>query len=154
MINKQEELIEELRILKEEKGFTFQQIADRTRENGEEVSLSTIKLVFSDKRQHNHDYNNILVPIFNAMSPKSEDDDITIKILQTRLEMKNEIIAQLRERLDKKENNYKDREEFLIDQLNFCKDQIQFKDSQIKRLNEAIDRKDKMIRRKLIEDAE
>lgn len=49
MVNKQEKLIEELRILKKEKGFTFHQITDRTRENGEEISLSTIKLVFSDK---------------------------------------------------------------------------------------------------------
>ena len=45
-------LITELKQLKKLKKMTLQQIADQTRENGEEVSLSTIKLVFSDEAKH------------------------------------------------------------------------------------------------------
>ena len=43
MINaKKLELINELKALKEEKGMSYQQIADKTAENGEPVSLSTV----------------------------------------------------------------------------------------------------------------
>lgn len=49
------EFIEELKALRKEKGITYQQIADETEVNGEAVSLSTIKHVFSDKYSHDHD---------------------------------------------------------------------------------------------------
>lgn len=155
MVNaKKLELIEELKALRMEKGITYQQIVDGTEENGCPVSLSTVKLVFSDKRNHDHDYNNVLKPIADVLSPPSQDDQLEVKILQTRLELKEEIILQLQQRLEKKERKHKDREDFFIEQLNFYREQIQFKNSQIKRLNEAIDRKDKMIRERLIEEKE
>ena len=147
MVNaKKLELIEELN----EKGITYQEIADRTELNGEAVSLSTIKMVFSEKHHHDHDYNKVLRPIANVLSPVSDDDSLNVRILQTRLELKDEIISQLQARLDQKERVSKEREEFLKEQLKFYRDQIQFKDLQIKRSNEAIDRKDAMIRKYLI----
>ena len=153
MVNvKKRELIEELKTLRIEKNITYQQIVNKTIENGTPVSLSTVKHVFSDKYNHDHDYENVLKPIAEVLSPPSDDDQLEIKILQTRLELKEEIISQLRERIDRKESKHKKREEFLMDQLQFYREQIQFKDSQIKRLNEAIDRKDAMIREKLIEE--
>lgn len=153
MVNaKKLELIEELKALRKEKGITYQQIADETEALGTRVSLSTIKLVFSNKFSHDHDYNNVLKPIADVLSPPASDDQLELKILQTRLELKDEIISQLQTRLHNKDKKHKDREDFLMEQLDFYKGQIQFKDSQIKRLNEAIDRKDKMIREKLIED--
>lgn len=155
MVNaKKLELIEELKALRVEKNMTYQQIVDLTAANGCQVSLSTVKHVFSDRHNHDHDYNNVLKPIADALSMPSDDDALALKVLQTRLSLKDEIIKQMQERLDKKDSRHRDREEFLIDQLNFYKEQIQFKDGQIKRLNEAIDRKDKMIRKKLIEDNE
>lgn len=153
MVNaKKLELINELKALRLEKGITYQDIADRTEANGEAVSLSTIKMVFSDRFQHDHDYNKVLRPIANVLSPP--EDTLSDKILQTRLDLKDEIIGQLQTRLDRKERVSKEREEFLKEQLQFYRDQIQFKDSQIKRLNEAIDRKDAMIRKYLINETE
>lgn len=155
MVNaKKSELINELKALRLEKGITYQDIADRTEANGEAVSLSTIKMVFSERFQHDHDYNKVLRPIANVLSPVSDDDSLNVRILQTRLELKDEIISQLQARLDRKEHVSKEREEFLKEQLKFYRDQIQFKDSQIKRLNEAIDRKDAMIRKYLINETE
>lgn len=155
MVNaKKLELINELKALRAEKGITYQEIADRTEENGEAVSLSTIKMVFSDRFQHDHDYNKVLRPIANVLSPVSDDDSLNVRILQTRLELKDEIISQLQTRLDRKERVSKEREEFLKEQLKFYRDQIQFKDLQIKRSNEAIDRKDAMIRKYLINETE
>lgn len=153
MVNaKKLELIEELKALRKEKGITYQQIADETEALGTRVSLSTIKLVFSNKFSHDHDYNNVLKPIADVLSPPATEDQLELKILQTRLELKDEIIIQLQARIATKDRKHKNREEFLMEQLNFYKEQIQFKDSQIKRLNDAIDRKDEMIRRRLIED--
>lgn len=153
MVNtKKHELIEELKALRKEKDITYQYIADKTLENGTPVSLSTIKLVFSDTKNHDHDYNNILRPIADVLSPRTEDDQLEVRILQTRLELKEEIINQLQIRISKKDKKHSDREAFLMEQLGFYKDQIIFKDSQITRLNEAIDRKDKMIRERLLED--
>ena len=155
MVNEKKlELIDELKALREEKGITYQEIADRTVANGTPVSLSTIKHVFNDRYNHDHDYNNVLRPIADVLSPPTDDDQLATKILQTRLELKEEIILQLQKRLERKEQKHKDREDFLMEQLRFYKEQIEFKDSQIKRLNLAIDRKDEMIRRHLIEDKE
>lgn len=146
MVNeKKRELIRELKELRKQKGVTYQQIADSSG-----VSLSTVKLVFSDTHHHDHDYNHILKPIANALASPTEEDGLTAQILRTRLEYKDEIIGQLQTRLDTKEEKHRTREAFLMDQLQFYREQIQFKDSQIKRLNEAIDRKDAMIRERLI----
>ena len=111
MVNaKKLELIKELKALRKEKGMTYQEIADKTMENGHPVSLSTIKLVFSDTRSHDHDYNNVLKPISDVLTPPSEDDTLELKVLQTRLELKEEIINQYQNRLDSKEK----KQQFLI----------------------------------------
>ena len=104
MINaKKLELINELKALREEKGMSYQQIADKTAENNEPVSLSTIKLVFSKNNKHDHDYANVLKPIADVLSFPNENDSLDKKILQTRLELKDEIIEQLKIRLETKE---------------------------------------------------
>lgn len=150
---KKDELIEELKALRIEKGITYQEIADKTEENGEAVSLSTIKLVFSDKSKHVHDYNKILRPIANVLSPPSEGDALELKILQTRLELKEEMLLRSQEQLKTKEQKHKDREQFYTDLIDFLQDQIRSKDEQInskdeqiKHHNEAIDRKDAVIK--------
>jgi hypothetical protein len=150
---KEKELIEELKRLRIERGFTYQEIADKTEENDEPVSLSTIKLVFSDRDTHQHDYKRMLKPIANVLLP-FEDDKTESQIVQTILDYKNEIIRQLQERIDKKESRYRLQIQSLEEDNKFLKDQIRFKDSQIKRLNEAIDRKDAIIRKKFIESSE
>lgn len=153
MLNaKKLELIEEMKALRLEKGITYQQIADETEKNGEGVSLSTIKHVFSDRLNHDHDWRNVLRPIANVLMPPSDEDNLEIKTLQTRLELKDEIIKQLQSRLESKEKKHKDREEFLREQISFYKEQIHFKDDQIKRFHENIDRKDAMIRKLLVDE--
>lgn len=159
MLNEQKlKFIDELRELREVRGLTYQQIADETEANGEAVSLSTIKHVFSEKYSHDHSWESVLRPIANVLMPPSEDDDLETKALQTRIELNKEIIKQLQERLESKEQKHKDREEFLIEQIAFYKEQIKtkdeqirFRDKQIKRYEENIDRKDAMIRELILE---
>lgn len=147
MVNtKKLELIEELKELRIQKGMTYQQIADKTEENGEAVSLSTIKLVFSQNNQHDHDFNKILRPIANALSPQSENDSLETKTLTTELELKDEIIEQLKNRIDAKESKFAEREQFYIKTIEFLQEQISSRDEQIKHHNEAMDRKDNTIK--------
>lgn len=147
MVNKKkEELIEELKELRIQKEMTYQQIADETERIGCPVSLSTIKLVFSDKRNHNHDYNTILKPIADVLSPPNVDDDLDTKTLQTRLELKEEIIKQYQERLENKEKKHKDRELFYMNLIEHLQAEISFKNEQIKHHNDAMDRKDAMLK--------
>lgn len=166
MVNeKKRKLIEELRQLREQKGITYQEIADITAENGEPVSLSTVKKVFSEKYAHDHDYNHVLKPIADVLTPPSENDTLEIKILQTRLELKEQKIFELEERLAKKDENYKEREAFYKEQINFFSKQtnsrdehinnrdnhIKNLDNHISRLNDAIERKDALIRQLLFD---
>ena len=146
--NKKLELIRELQELRQQKGMTYQQIADKTAANGEAVSLSTIKLVFSTTRTHDHDYNIVLKPIANALS---DEDTLEIKVLQTRLSLKDEIISQLRERIARKEQRYRDQEAMLLEQLAFYRDEVKFKSEEIKRFQQNIDRKDAMLRKYLMD---
>lgn len=146
-------LLQEIRELKDIKKFSNQDIADKTVENGESVSVQTIKKVFGPKYlEQTFDYNHTLIPIYNALVDKSDKDDPINRILNTRLEIKREQIKQLEIRLEAKEQKHKDREAFLMEQIAFYKDQIKFKDDEIKRFQENIDRKDAMLRKYLNED--
>lgn len=155
MLNEQKlKFIAELKELREARGITYQQIADATEANGEAVSLSTIKHVFSDKYSHDHSWESVLRPIANVLMPPSEDDDLETKALQTRIELNKEIIKQLQDQLKHEKENHKSREQFLIEQIDFYKEQIKTKDEelrfrakQIKRYEENIDRKDAELRR-------
>lgn len=155
MLNEQKlKFIAELKELREARGITYQQIADETEANGEAVSLSTIKHVFSEKYSHDHSWESVLRPIANVLMPPSEDDDLETKALQTRIELNKEIIKQLQDQLKHEKENHKSREQFLIEQIDFYKEQIKTKDEelrfrakQIKRYEENIDRKDAELRR-------
>lgn len=147
MVNEKKlELIKELKALRIEKGITYQEIADKTMENGAPVSLSTIKLVFSETRTHDHDYKNVLKPISDVLTPPSDDDTLELKVLQTRLELKEEMLNQFQDRLASKDKKHKDRETFYMQQIDFLQQQISFKDEQIKHHNEAMDRKDATLK--------
>ena len=144
-------VIEDLKVAREKKGISYQEIANRTEANGEPVSLSTIKLVFSEKTKHNHNYENVILPIANALAP-DDNDDIDIKLFQARLDLKDAMlkeqkrtIEELKERLSNKDQRYKDREVFYKELIKSNKEELQFKNDQIKRFEENIDRKDAMI---------
>lgn len=150
-------VIEDLKVARVEKGISYQEIANRTEANGEPVSLSTIKLVFSEKTKHNHNYENVILPIANALAP-DDNDDIDIKLFQARLDLKdamlkeqNRTIEDLKERLSNKDQRYKEREVFYKELIKSNKEELQFKNDQIRRFEENIDRKDAMIRELILD---
>jgi hypothetical protein len=161
MVNEQtRRIINDLRLVREAAHITYQEIANRTEANGEPVSLSTIKKVFSDSYSHDHSYEHTIKPIARALEPADKiNNDVDYQLLAARLELKGIIIAQqkdiiadLKARLDRKETRHKEREALYLEQIAFYKDQICFKDAEIKRSHLNIDRKDAMLRSLLTDD--
>lgn len=147
-------LLQEIRELKDTKKISCQDIVNKTVNNGEGVSINTVKKVFGPKYlEQNFDYNNTLIPIYNALLDKKDNDDPIIKILNTRLEIKRETIKQLETRLELKEQKHKEREQFLMELINDLRqelkdyrEEIKFKNEQIRHHNDAMDRKDATLK--------
>lgn len=149
----QVKFINELKELRKIKKMTYEQIVDTTDKNGQRVSLGTVKNVFRDNTEYNHDYNNTLVPIFNALCPPSEDDDIVVKTLRTKLEIRKEAIEQLKSNIKQlesqiqiQEQKYDERESYLKSIIDDLREEIKFKNEQIRHHNGAMDRKDAFIK--------
>jgi hypothetical protein len=89
-------LIEQLKIVRRQKGYTYQQLADKTEAIGRAVSLSTIKRVFAaDSDQYNFRYDTTLQPLAAVLLDST--DDAEADALRAIIEVKNAQIAQLEE---------------------------------------------------------
>ena len=147
-------LLQEIRELKEAKKISCQDIVNKTIENNENVGINTVKKVFGTKYlEQTFDYNHTLIPIYNALLDKKDNDDPIIKILNTRLEIKRETIKQLEVRLETKDQKHREREHFLMELINDLREELKdyrkeivFKNEQIRHHNEAMDRKDKALK--------
>lgn len=70
------ELMSKLRDAKEAKNLSYQRIADLTEENGEAVSITTVKRVFQkDSDLENFRYNNTIRPIVRAVLGMDEEHE-------------------------------------------------------------------------------
>ena len=146
------EIVKQLKLVKEQRSLTFQEISDATAENGEYVSVSTIKNVWSGK--HEPDYNKTVKPIARVLLGDvnsaemdvflaiSEYKDGTIKQLERRVLELQAYCELLARRNDSMIRRYEGYEKVLVEQLEFHKEQI-------KRLSETVERKDAVIRTKL-----
>lgn len=133
------EIIQKLKIVREEHGLSCQKIVDLVEQNGEYVSLSTVKRVFEDgSEDYRYQYENTLRPIANAVlglysetaeTPTADEVDAMKSIIA----YKSDKIDELQAQLLRVEESYKRRIEFL-------KRQIMLKD-------ERIDRRDALIER-------
>lgn len=158
MESRQQAIIEHLRIVKDEKHLTFREIHEMTVANGEAVSESNIKKVFSPTEFHVHDYNKTIKPIARVIIGNIEDGHYPIAGSYAAInEYKDMVIDQLKEQCEtlaqQKESasrKHREREIMLLEQIDFYKQQIRFKDEQIKRYEENIDRKDKYIKENIL----
>ena len=99
------EIIAQLKIVRSEKGYSYQKIADMTEEIGDPISLSTVKRVFTDEK-HNFRWDTIK-PIatvvlgvgFETPEPDKKDPNqpqiyyAEIEALKALVEAKGEMIA-------------------------------------------------------------
>lgn len=134
------DIIIKLKRVRAENGLSFQRIVELVEENGDFVSLSTVKRVFEEGSEaYGFRYETTLRPIANAVlglydesaEPTADEADAMKAII----DYKTEKIETLTAQLAYAEESYKKR-------IDFLKHQIELKDSRI-------DRRDTMIERLL-----
>lgn len=134
------DIIAKLKKVREEEGISYQRIVELVEQNGGAVSISTVKRVFSDgSESFGWQYENTLKPIADAVlgiyGPSEAATADEADALKAIIDYKSEKIAEMTAQLERCEESYKRRIEFL-------KEQIALKDSRI-------DRRDAMIERLL-----
>lgn len=125
------EIIRNLKRVKSENGLSISEIVNLCERNGESVSETTIKKVFSDGSEAlGFNYESTLKPIVNALLGDHEETaetDMMISVAQ----FKEEKIKDLEAQMARMEESYKRRIEFL-------KDQIEIKDARLDKRDEMI----------------
>ena len=138
-ITRSQELIKQLKEIKEKNEITYPRILERMEKNGKFVSLTTLRRVFADGSERNADsfnYENTLMPIAEvllnvedvpteASSPCAKEIDA----LKAVIHVQNEEIARLH-----------DMKEHLESRITFLLEQIEKKDRRM-------DEKDEIIRK-------
>ena len=138
-ITRSQELIKQLKEIKEKNEITYPRILERMEKNGKFVSLTTLRRVFADGSERNADsfnYENTLLPIAEVLlnvedvpteanSPFAKEIDA----LKAVIHVQNEEIARLH-----------DMKEHLESRITFLLEQIEKKDSRM-------DEKDDIIRK-------
>lgn len=110
-------IIDQLKTVKEAKGYTYQDIVDMTAEAGQPVSMSTVRRVFGDGSDaYDFRYATTIQPIATALlgieeeteppdkeDPKQDEEYYTtIEAMKSVLLYKNDMIMMLQKNLDEK----------------------------------------------------
>lgn len=143
------EIITKLKKVRADNGLSFQRIVELVEQNGDYVSVSTVKRVFEEGSEtYGFQYENTLRPIacavlgiYDDSEAASADEADTMKaIIEYKTERIEELMAKLKQaeeaytqQLQRSEESYKRRIEFL-------KRQIELKDSRIDRRDDMIER--------------
>lgn len=153
-------IIDRLRRVKEQTDISFREISDRTMENGEYVSESTIKKIFSPHDPHSHNYEKTIKPIARVLIGDIDEDiypraasyaaineykDEVIRQLRLQVSQYKEQIALLNRQKEESSAKNKKREDALLDIIVFQQDQI-------KRFSTNVDRKDATIAKLVLGD--
>ena len=132
------EVVSKLKKVKEEEGLSCQRIVELVEENGDYVSLSTVKRVFEEGSEtFGFQYENTLRPIAEVLlgirGPSAAASAGEADALRAIIDYKSEKIADLEAQLARCEDSYQRR-------LSFIRGQIDLKDARIDRLHGIIER--------------
>lgn len=116
-MSEKQELLEKLRIARETKGLSYQDIVDITEENGEAVSLSTVKRIFQKESDlEDFRYHQTVRPVIRAVLGMDEETEkpaahpsteqaeqyyATIEGLKAVVELKHEQLTALQKENDR-----------------------------------------------------
>ena len=147
------EVISQIKKVREEKGFSFSKILSMMEENGDYMSKSTISRVFADgSEKMNFRYEETIRPIAKVLldiENIEDDDSLDTKALKSLLKYKIERIEQLeneneqlkadldKERLKAHEKFAKERQ-LMNDRIEFLTSQVALKDKRIDILLDAL----------------
>lgn len=126
------ELIEKLRAAKEAKGISCQEIVDITEQNGEAISMSTVRRVFAkDSDANDFRYKQTLRPIARAVL--GIDEDLQPPEVRPTIEQAEQAYATI---------------EALKALVDFKSEMLARSEKEIERLHAEIEKRDKIIEKK------
>ena len=133
------DIISKLKKVREENGLSYQRIVELVEKNGDYVSLSTVKRVFEDGSEaYGFQFENTLKPIANAVLGIYSDTDIVsaseVDALKSIVAYKSDRITELEARLERTEDSYRRRLDFLKEQISLKDQRIDKRDAMIERL--------------------
>ena len=137
------DIVTKLKKVREENGLSYQKIVELVEKNGDYVSLSTVKRVFEDgSESYGFQFENTLKPIANAvLGIYSETDVVSVSevdALKAVVAYKSDRITELEAQLDRTEESYRGRLEFLKDQITLKDQRIDKRDDMIELLLNVI----------------
>lgn len=143
-LTRSQELIRQLKEIKERNEITYPRIMDRMEKNGKFVSLTTLRRVFADGSEanaNNFNYENTLLPIAEALlnvedlpTPADSPHAKEIDALKSVIHVQNEEIARLHELKEHLEA----RIVFLLEQIEKKDRRMDEKDEMIQRLMDRV----------------
>lgn len=159
-MTKTKEIIIKLKEVRDEKGYSLNDIVDLVEKNGDFISRSSIQRVFAEGSEDNSfRYEDTIRPIANALLDIDRieaEDDMDTQAMKTLLQYKNQRITELERQLelsaaalDKEKVKYhekldKEREQSRRS-IEFLKEQISYKDKRMDLLLDSVEKKDKRL---------
>lgn len=159
-MTKTKEIIIKLKEVRDEKGYSLNDIVDLVEKNGDFISRSSIQRVFAEGSEDNSfRYEDTIRPIANALLDIDRieaEDDMDTQAMKTLLQYKNQRITELERQLelataalDKEKVKYhekldKERERSQRS-IEFLKEQISYKDKRMDLLLDSVEKKDKRL---------
>ena len=137
------EIVTNLKRVREENGLSYQKIVEMVENNGEYVSLSTVRRVFEDgSESYGFQFDNTLRPIANAVLGIYSDTDVVsaseVEALKSIVSYKSDRIVELESQLKRTEDSYRRRLDFLKHQISLKDERIDKRDAMIERLINVI----------------
>lgn len=143
-LTRSQELIRQLKEIKQKNEITYPRIMERMEKNGKFVSLTTLRRVFADNSESNaqtFSYENTLLPIAEALlnvedlpTPADSPHAKEIDALKAVIHVQNEEISRLHELKEHLES----RITFLLEQIDKKDRRMDEKDEMIKRLLDQV----------------
>ena len=153
------DLIVKLKEVREEKGYSYNDIMELMEKNGDYLAKSTLSRVFADgSEEMSFRYEETIRPIAKALldiENIEDDDNMDVKAMKSLLKYKIHVIEDLEKQiehlqsaLDKEKIKYhekleKERETFNRS-IEFLKEQVAYKDKRMDLLLDAVSEKDKL----------
>lgn len=148
------DIILKLKEVKNEKGYSYNEIVALLEKNGDYISRSTVQRVFSEGSEDiSFRYEETIRPIAKALLDieNIEDDDVVdVQAMKVLLKYKIQRIEELEQQLDKEKLKTSEKLERERERANksidFLKDQVRKKDDRIDLLLDAVREKDELYK--------
>ena len=148
------DIIIKLKEVREEKGYSYNDILELMEKNGDFLAKSTLSRVFAEGSEElSFKYEETLRPIANALldiDTIEDDDTLDTQAMKLMLQFKSDKIRELEASLNHEKVKHHEKLEKEREQsrrsIAFLKDQIRLKDIRIDQLLEAVFKKDEQQR--------